>query len=153
MGSLGTLLIIIAVVAFKYFGELATNKEANQPAAPTDEEKQDIERKIREILGDTTTEKRVATTPAQPTPQMQRNSAPKAYTASQAPKTRKTQSPSILPASPSKKQGRAINETQNRDNNSRPSTERSEIEAIIDDFTMEKAVIYAEILEPKFKQY
>jgi hypothetical protein len=27
------------------------------------------------------------------------------------------------------------------------------LDAMIDDFTIEKAVIYSEILEPKFKQY
>jgi len=30
---------------------------------------------------------------------------------------------------------------------------KSELDAMIDDFTIEKAVIYSEILEPKFKQY
>ena len=159
MSSFWTFLVILGVVAIKFFGELATDKSADQPEAPTDEEKQDIERKIREILGDDPTEKRVVTTPAQPAP-----AAPK---------------PAVHPARPEVKHQPAYTSleqitpeiamsshrmTQPTPSRNTPSPKKpqvipteaagkSELEAMIDDFTMEKAVIYSEILEPKFKQY
>lgn len=160
MGSIWTFLVIIGVVAFKFFGELATDKGASQPTAPTDEEKSDIEKRIQEILGEVE-QKRVAPQPATtktsaPTPQpAMRPAHPKtkaqpAYTSleqitpeiamsshriSKPTTTRKAVSPKKVQTAPVEVAG------------------KSELDAMIDDFTIEKAVIYSEILEPKFKQY
>ena len=68
MGSFWTFLVIIGVVAFKFFGELATDKGANQPTVPTDEEKSDIEKRIQEILGEVEQKRIVPTQPAAPMP-------------------------------------------------------------------------------------
>lgn len=165
MGSFWTFLVIIGVVVIKYFGELATNKEANQPTAPTDEEKSDIEKRIQEILGEVE-QKRVAPQPATPktvtpTPQpvaprpAARPARPKvkaqpAYTSleqitpelamsshrfnKQTP-LRSTSTPKKVQPTPTEAAG------------------KSELDTMIEDFTIEKAVIYSEILEPKFKQF
>lgn len=160
MGSFWTFLVIIGVVAFKFFGELATDKGASQPTAPTDEEKSDIEKRIQEILGEVE-QKRVAPQPAAPKPSTSapqpamRTARPKtkaqsAYTSleqitpeiamsshriSKPTTTRKAVSPKKVQTAPVEVAG------------------KSELDAMIDDFTIEKAVIYSEILEPKFKQY
>ena len=161
MGSFWTFLVIIGVVAIKFFGELATDKGASQPTAPTDEEKSDIEKRIQEILGKVEQKRVVPTQPAAPTPSMpapqpaMRPARPKAkaqpaYTSleqitpeiamsshriSKPTTTRKAVSPKKVQTTPVEVAG------------------KSELDAMIDDFTIEKAVIYSEILEPKFKQY
>lgn len=161
MGSFWTFLVIIGVVAFKFFGELATDKGASQPTAPTDEEKSDIEKRIQEILGEVEQKRVVPTQPAAPSPSMpapqpaMRPARPKtkaqpAYTSleqitpeiamsshriSKPTTTRKAVSPKKVQTEPVEVAG------------------KSELDAMIDDFTIEKAVIYSEILEPKFKQY
>ena len=160
MGSFWTFLVIIGVVAFKFFGELATDKGANQPTAPTDEEKSDIEKRIQEILGEVE-QKRVVPQPAAPKtsapapqpamrPARTKTKAQPAYTSleqitpeiamsshriSKPTTTRKAVSPKKVQTAPVEVAG------------------KSELDAMIDDFTIEKAVIYSEILEPKFKQY
>lgn len=161
MGSFWTFLVIIGVVAFKFFGELATDKGASQPTAPTDEEKSDIEKRIQEILGEVEQKRVVPTQPAAPQPSMP---APQ---------------PSMRPARPKTKAQSAYTSLEqitpeiamSSHRISKPTTTRkavspkkvqtapvevaskSELDAMIDDFTIEKAVIYSEILEPKFKQY
>ena len=161
MGSFWTFLVIIGVVAIKFFGELATDKGASQPTAPTDEEKSDIEKRIQEILGEVEQKRVVPTQPATPTPSMpspqpaMRPARPKtkaqpAYSSleqitpeiamsshriSKPTTTRKAVSPKEVQTAPVEVAG------------------KSELDAMIDDFTIEKAVIYSEILEPKFKQY
>ena len=161
MGSFWTFLVIIGVVAIKFLGELATDKSADQPEAPTDEEKSDIEKRIQEILGEEEQKRVVPTQPAAPTPSMpapqpaMRPARPKtkaqpAYTSleqitpeiamsshriSKPTTTRKAASPKKVQTAPVEVTG------------------KSALDAMIDDFTIEKAVIYSEILEPKFKQY
>ena len=159
MGSFWTFLVIIGVVAIKFFGELATDKGASQPTAPTDEEKSDIEKRIQEILGEVEQKRVVPTQPAAPTPSMP---APR---------------PAMRPARPKTKAQPAYTSLEqitpeiamSSHRISKPTTTRkavslkkvqtapvevagkSELDAMIDDFTIEKAVIYSEILEPKFK--
>ena len=159
MGSFWTFLVIIGVVAIKFFGELATDKGASQPTAPTDEEKSDIEKRIQEILGEVEQKRIVPTQPAAPMPAAPKPAArparPKvkskpAYTSleqitpeiamsshriSKPTTTRKAVSPKKVQTAPVEVAG------------------KSELDVMIDDFTIEKAVIYSEILEPKFKQY
>ena len=161
MGSFWTFLVIIGVVAIKFFGELATDKDASQPTAPTDEEKSDIEKRIQEILGEVEQKRVVPTKPAAPQP-----STP-------APQ------PAMRPARPKTKAQSAYTSLEqitpeiamSSHRISKPTTARravspkkvqtvpvevagkSELDAMIDDFTIEKAVIYSEILEPKFKEY
>ena len=161
MGSFWTFLVIIGVVAIKFFGELATDKGASQPTAPTDEEKSDIEKRIQEILGEVEQKRVVTTQPAAPAPS---TSAPQ---------------PAMRPARPKTKAQPAYSSLEqitpeiamSSHRISKPTTTRkavspkevqtapvevagkSELDAMIDDFTIEKAVIYSEILEPKFKQY
>ena len=161
MGSFWTFLVIIGVVAIKFFGELATDKGASQPTAPTDEEKSDIEKRIQEILGEVEQKRVVPTQPTAPSPSMPapqpamrpartKTKAQPAYTSleqitpeiamsshriSKPTTTRTAVSPKKVHTAPVEVAG------------------KSELDAMIDDFTIEKAVIYSEILEPKFKQY
>lgn len=161
MGSFWTFLVIIGVVAIKFFGELATDKGASQPTAPTDEEKNDIEKRIQEILGEVEQKRVVPTQPTAPQPSMpapqpaMRPARPKtkaqpAYSSleqitpeiamsshriSKPTTTRKAVSPKKAQTAPTE------------------VTDKSELDAMIDDFSIEKAVIYSEILEPKFKEY
>ncbi len=116
------------------------------------EERQEIERRIREILGPQPGAGRVATSPSSPTASTasnksvadrMQNSRRNIDTRQQSSKQRrelerksaKTKKSAIL-------DGDLTN--QNVDFNS---------ESIMSDFSIEKAVIYSEILEPKFKQY
>lgn len=161
MGSFWTFLVIIGVVAIKFFGELATDKGASQPTVPTDEEKNDIEKRIQEILGEVEQKRVVPTQPTAPQPSMP---APQPAMRPARPKTkaqpayssleqitpeismsshRLTQSATSRSTAIPKKAQTAPTEV----------TDKSELDAMIDDFSIEKAVIYSEILEPKFKQY
>ena len=161
MGSFWTFLVIIGVVAIKFFGELATDKGASQPTAPTDEEKSDIEKRIQEILGEVEQKRVVPTQPAAPSPSMP---APQPAMRPERPKTK------AQPAYTSLEQiTPEISMSTHRLSQPKPSRNtptpkkvmetptasagKSELDAMIDDFTIEKAVIYSEILEPKFKQY
>ena len=161
MGSFWTFLVIIGVVAFKFFGELATDKGTSQPTAPTDEEKSDIEKRIQEILGEVEQKRVVPTQPAAPKPTTpaprpaMRHARPKtkaqpAYTSLEqitpeiAMSTHRLSQPKPSRNTPTPKK---VMETPTA------SAGKSELDAMIDDFTIEKAVIYSEILEPKFKQY
>lgn len=168
MSSFWTFLVIIGVVAIKFFGELATDKGASQPTAPTDEEKSDIEKRIQEILGELEQKRVVPTQPTAPQPSM-----PAPQPSMPAPR------PAMRPARPKTKAQPAYSSLEqitpeiamSSHRISKPTTTRkavspkkvqtvpvevaskSELDAMIDDFTIEKAVIYSEILEPKFKQY
>lgn len=161
MGSFWTFLVIIGVVAIKFFGELATDKGASQPTAPTDEEKSDIEKRIQEILGEVEQKRVVPTQPTAPQPSMPapqpamhparpKTKAQPAYTSleqitpeislnshrfTQSATSRSTATPKKVQTAPTE------------------ATDKSELDAMIDDFSIEKAVIYSEILEPKFKEY
>ena len=160
MGSFWTFLVIIGVVAFKFFGELATDKGASQPTAPTDEEKSDIEKRIQEILGEVE-QKRVVPQPAAPktsTP------APRPAMRPVRPKTKAQPAYTSLEQITPEIAMNSHRLSQPKPSRNTPTTKKvmetptasagkSELDAMIDDFTIEKAVIYSEILEPKFKQY
>lgn len=161
MGSFWTFLVIIGVVAIKFFGELATDKGASQPTAPTDEEKSDIEKRIQEILGEVEQKRVVPTQPTAPSPSMP---APRPAMRPARPKTKaKPTYTSLEQITPeiAMSTHRLSQPTPSRYTSTPKKAQtapfevagKSELDAMIDDFTIEKAVIYSEILEPKFKQY
>lgn len=175
MGSFWIFLLFAGIVALSKRNEAAPKDSSSQElpttGAPSETEKQDIERRIREILSEpqpagrveptvTPTERRVATPTVQPArsvtiparPQPQHYSleslVSRGHNVSaisletiedewKQPKPSKSHKPKQAKTTKPKDEPRA----------------NSELQAIIDDFTMEKAVIYAEILEPKFKEY
>ncbi|MBQ8545258.1 MAG: hypothetical protein IJ434_08930 [Alistipes sp.] len=159
MGSFWIFFLFMGIVALVKRKEMASQEDTtpqNTPTgAPTKDEKQEIERRIREILGEPQPEKRVA--PAQsatPRPAV-RPARPKVKVQSthtsleqitpeiSMSSHRLTQSATSRSTAIPKKAQTAPTEV----------TDKSELDAMIDDFSIEKAVIYSEILEPKFKEY
>ncbi len=157
MGSFWLVLLFMGIAALVKRHEANSESKTNTSGAPTDSEKEEIERRIREILGEPATkaervttqpaaERRVATTqtkrtqPAkqQTTPRIKPNTIISQHNATAVSKTN-------APHSMAKNQAKTTIDTQ--------SPTKSEIENIIEDFSLEKAVIYAEILEPKYKEY
>ncbi|MBQ2373663.1 MAG: hypothetical protein II299_00945 [Alistipes sp.] len=150
MGSFWWIFLIMGVFAFLKRKEGVPEEGTSAPQAPSDEEKQDIDRRIREILGEPQPAKRVVPTypktSPKMTPQPQRSYAPRATVQSGASKpdtTTMTSGTNRVVASP-KKSGATTSQ-------SVPT--KTEQESVVDDFSLEKAVIYAEILEPKYKEY
>lgn len=160
MGSFWIFFLFLGMVALIKRKEMASQDDTtpqNIPSteAPTENEKQEIERRIREILGEPQPVKRAA--PTQPTAPKQaaRTARPKVKAQSARTSleqiTPKTQLSAHRPAQPTPSRS-----TTNPKKVKTTATEvagKSEPKTMIDDFTIEKAVIYSEILEPKFKQY
>lgn len=168
MGSFWIFFLFMGIVALVKRKEMASQEDTtpqNTPTgAPTEDEKQEIERRIREILGEPQPEKRVGTSqpakrvaPAQSAPPRPavRPARPKAkvqpthtsleqITPEIAMSSHRISKPTTARKAVSPKKAQTA-----------PTevTDKSELDAMIDDFTIEKAVIYSEILEPKFKEY
>lgn len=164
MGSFWIFFLFIGIVALVKRKELASNDDTSTASAPTDAEKSEIERRIKEIFGEVESSQktssapttspamsrpRPATTPIQ-TPKKVNEARPlSAYTSSSRAKAPITQQQAIKPQQGSK----LYQSTSTPSNAPKTAESHSELERMIDDFTLEKAVIYAEILEPKFKEY
>lgn len=161
------IVIIGAVISLAQKGQKQAPAESDDTTQPNPQ--QEWERRIREIMneqkGSAHPQGRKATTPTQrpQTPHLPRptvtptpktvctdNSGERVVTLATTPKTR-----AYAP-----KQESFNTQT----NNHKPTTsesnkmldakeEGSNIDAILDDFSMEKAVIYAEILKPKYEEY
>lgn len=161
------IVIIGAVISLAQKGQKQAPTESDDTTQPNPQ--QEWERRIREIMneqkGSAHPQDRKATTPTQrpqtphlprptvtPTPRVARadNSGERVVTLATTPKMRM-----YVP-----KQESFNTPT----NNHKPTTsesnkmldakeEGSNIDAILDDFSMEKAVIYAEILKPKYEEY
>ena len=168
MGSFWIFFLFLGIVALVKRKEMASQEDTtpqNTPTGtPTEDEKQEIERRIREILGEPQPQKRVVT--AQPAKRV-------------APAQSVPPRPAVRPARPKVKVQSThtsleqitpeISMSSHRLTQPTPShntasskkaqtaptevTDKSELDAMIDDFSIEKAVIYSEILEPKFKEY
>jgi hypothetical protein len=145
-------LLFIAIVGIASFIKIyraATQKEAQTTSAPTDNEQEDIERRIREILGQPSPQ----TTPAQattaPKPAKSRVVTP------QSGQAKHKSSVTYKATTTNKTDSFKAEQPQQAANTSTtsPSPAKSEIEGIMEDFSLERAVIYSEILEPKFKEY
>ena len=159
------IVIIGAVISLAQKGQKQAPAESDDTTQPNPQ--QEWERRIREIIneqkGSTHPQDRKGTTPTQrpqtphlprptvtPTPKRTDNSGERVATLATTPK-RRIYAP---------KQESFNTPT----NNHKPTTsesnkmldakeEGSNIDAILDDFSMEKAVIYAEILKPKYEEY
>lgn len=156
-------IIIGAVISLAQKSQQKPSSESDGEPHPNPQ--QDWERQIRELLGEKTTEK-------QQTPPAQKQARP--ATIESSPK--KTAIPTLSRAS--KRVERTINSAKTYDkplrtvaavagtsvathNNNQgeilhsPSEEEynEKIAQILDDFSMEKAVIYSEILKPKYEEY
>ena len=168
MGRFWIFFLFMGIVALVKRKEMASQEDTtpqNTPTgAPTEDEKQEIESRIREILGEPQPQKRVVT--AQPAKRVApaQSAMPRPAVRPARPKV-KVQSthtsleqitPEISMSSHRLTQPTPSRNTVSSRKQQKPTTEiagKSELDAMIDDFSIEKAVIYSEILEPKFKEY
>lgn len=150
------------------FGVIVSiGQKASKQQAPTDEEseptlspEEEMERRIRELLEGKQTPPK-ATPPVQPAakpaaPQKSFTPAPAATPQrAAAPQRVATPTrPSAIPARATKSATKASTRTnKTTDPIKKGEIKQGEIGRIIDDFTIEKATIYAEIMNPKYKEY
>lgn len=161
------IVIIGAVISLAQKGQKQAPAESDDTTQPNPQ--QEWERRIREIIneqkGSTHPQSREATTPAQ-RPQTSHLPRP---TVTPTPKAVRTDNNgervATLATTPKRRIYAPKQESFNTPtNNHKPTTsesnkmldakeEGSNIDATLDDFSMEKAVIYAEILKPKYEEY
>ena len=151
MGSFWWIFLIMGVFAFLKRKDGVPEEGTSSPQAPSDEEKRDIDRRIREILGEPQPDKRVVPTSPKTMPQPQAMSQPQRSYAQRATVQSIASKPNIAKvsdknrvASELKKSGSTTSQSVSLD---------TELDSVVDDFSLEKAIIYAEILEPKYKEY
>ena len=150
------------------FGVIVSiGQKASKQQAPTDVEseptlspEEEMERRIRELLEGKQTPPK-ATPPVQPaakpvTPQKSFTPAP-AATPQRAAVPQRVATPTRPSATPARVTKNATKASTRTNKTTDPikqgEIKQSEIGRIIDDFTIEKATIYAEIMNPKYKEY
>ena len=154
------LLIFGAIVSIgQKASKNATPKGEEGDAIPTPEQ-EDIERRIREILeGKAEPTKRQNTTPtpsARPAHMDIASQAPKQASTSLSPKNYSPRKASIVMQAKSAATSHAKKNSASKsatDPIKQGEIKHSEIGRIIDDFSVEKATIYAEIMKPKYEEY
>lgn len=149
------------------FGVIVSiGQKANKQQAPTSEEgeptlspEEDMERRIRELLEGKPAHKAPKPSPKPintPTPTYSEGSTTPQPSA-QSVTPQKVAAPTRPATTPShvKKSANSAPAKANKINNTikRGEIKQSEIGRIIDDFTIEKATIYAEIMRPKHEEY
>lgn len=156
MGSMW-IFLLFAGIAVLLKGKGVAHEQMSAPqGAPTSEEREDIERRIREIMGVPQAEKRVVPPVASPMGQAQPTTTSMLPSQPQ-PSLRQVSQFSEASASSKKAKVKVVapkskpivaNATSPQSITANPQSE-----AVMEDFSLEKAVIYAEILQPKFKEY
>lgn len=160
------IIIIGAVMSLAQKGQKKPAEEVDDTPQPADPHKE-FERRIREILNeqkfDSTPAQNKAESPARhttapasrptlsprPEPMLQSASRPKSTAAKYSHRPAGNQELLYKNKTASLSHQTTSTQPASRQNND----ESREIDKIIDDFTMEKAVIYAEILKPKYEEY
>lgn len=146
-------IFIVIIGAVISLAQKSPKKASSSDDTPTADPQQELERQIRELLGEKpaskptpTEQKRVEMPTPIPTPII-------------TPKNRVDTATSITKPKHQSKIGmaataKAATHTNKAKSKTAADDEPNEIiEQIIDDFSMEKAVIYAEILKPKYEEY
>ena len=176
MGSFWIFFLFLGIVALVKRNEIANESKKSQSEQPPVEDiRREFERRLKELRGEIPPQG--SAQPMQrgtmPHPTLQRPVAPRpATTQSAMPRTTTAQpatprTTTARPARPSvqpnaqiqqvAQQGSAIrpsnNTAQNNQHQPNATAAKSEVERMVEDFSIEKAVIYSEILEPKFKQF
>ena len=153
MDNFWIFIVIIGVVIS--LAQKSPKKASSSDDTPTADPQQELERQIRELLGEkpaskpAPAEQKRAETPA-PTPIPTPIITPKNRVDTATSITKPKQQSKIKTVATAK----AATHTNKATNKSATDDEPNEIIGqIIDDFTMEKAVIYAEILKPKYEEY
>ncbi len=140
-------LIIGGIMLLAPKGKSRTNKgkEVESPTNDDREQHKDPERELRELLGESSAERQAPSNtiirPAQANARSSAKRVPSPKKASPASDTclRNTHAPKA--------------QNPHKATNGTPTTTSGQIEGILEDFTMEKAVIYSEILRPKYEEY
>ena len=122
-------------------GQKASKKQAaaDEEGEPAPMSEQEMERRIREILEGKPIPQKPAPQPAVSTPAVspiKKVSTPKKQHLDQTPTAAKT-----------------IKHPKKEDHIKQTEIKSGEIGQIVEDFTIEKAVIYSEIMNPKYKEY
>lgn len=152
-------IFIVIIGAVISLAQKSPKKASSEDNTPTADPRQEWERQIRELLGEEHTNKptpaepkRVETSTPAPTPKP--TSTPIITHKNSADATTSTPKPkqqNKIEATTTAKVATQVNNTKIK---AAADDEPNEmIGQIIDDFTMEKAVIYAEILKPKYEEY
>ena len=154
------LLIFGIIVSISQKASRNTTPEGEEGEAVPTPEQEDIERRIREILeGKTTSTQKTTPTPtpsARPTP-----TAMATHTLKQTTPHASRQEISPRKATTTKAKTSTAKSTTKTSSTGKHTTDpikqgdiqRGEIGRIIDDFSIEKATIYAEIMKPKYEEY
>lgn len=160
MGSVLMFLAFMGIAAIIRRIGAVSAESADSTGAPTDEEREDIKRRIREILGQPTEPTVTTTTPL---PAGDRAEIPQPRQATLSPEGTTSVRPPKRAASVTPKRAGVLSknspfktqqaQTAAQTSSPTPSPAKSEIESAMEDFSLERAVIYSEILEPKFKEY
>ena len=149
MDNIWIYIFIIGIVLS--FAQKNKKKRVEQQSdSPEVDPRQEWERQIRELLGE----------PKQAEPRPTEQSAPSLQSVAQKQTISPSKSAKFSNNSHATTNGKANYKTAAKAANS-PSVEavtsedapNENIEKILDDFSMEKAVIYAEILKPKYEEY
>lgn len=147
MGISGLLIFIIGIAMVIANNSAAKKKAQQSNGEPNNEVESEFERRIREIIGE-------------PRANTSRSNSPqkgpvKNELTTQAPKQRdgRKNEANAAPTYKVAEPRRARATVTNRINTGVADSEKSQVEEITDDFTLEKAVIYSEIIKPKFEEY
>lgn len=148
-------IFIVIIGAVISLAQKSPKKASSSDDTPTADPRQEWERQIRELLGEkpaskpAPVEQKRVETPA-PTPISTPIITPKNRVDTATSITKPKHQSKIETAATAK----AATHTNKATNKSTADDEPNEIIGqIVDDFTMEKAVIYAEILKPKYEEY
>lgn len=150
MGSMWIFLLFAGIAAIVKGKEYLSEQKSAPNSVPSDEDHEEIERRIKEILGVPNQTKRVVPS----APSVQSSAIP-----DKQPAQRTTRQVSQLSAPKPASAVKSYSVTpKNNTSAKQPSAQQTittapQIEAVMDDFSLEKAVIYTEIMQPKFKEY
>ena len=157
------IIIFGAIISFvQKMGKQNAPQDDSEPQIPTEE---DIKRQLRELLGDNPAQQKQGSeqpksTATHPTASTHSDVKPQSTATNAYPKRSITLPVEKVPIhtmpkvqkSASAKSLNSVSPT-SLPKATPPEEPTSNIEAVLEDFTMEKAVIYAEILKPKYKEY
>ena len=181
MGSFWIFFLFLGIVALVKRNEIANESKKSQSEQPPVEDiRREFERRLKELRGEIppqgsaqpmqrgtmphpTLQRPAVPRPVAPRPATAQSAMPHTTTAQPAtPRTTTARParPSVQPNAQiqqAAQQGSAIrpsnNTAQNNQHQPNATAPKSEVERMVEDFSIEKAVIYSEILEPKFKQF
>ena len=146
-------IFIVIIGAVISLAQKSPQKASSSDDIPTTDPQQELERQIRELIGEKPAskpvpaeQKRVEVPTPIPTPVIIKNKRVDTATSITKPK-HQSKIETVTTA-------KVATTTNKATNKSTADDEPNEIIGqIVDDFTMEKAVIYAEILKPKYEEY